>query len=237
MNTFRNTFFLLLLAGFLTVPQAFAQSKKELRDENAVMKTQIEALQRQSQEIVRENRNLQERNNLLSTAVNRLRQDSAAMSAEYKMLQEDFNALQTRASSGATTASANTATGMRPSGSTYTPPTPTPNDNRLCARKQSQLTPDASYMLETLNRLNSRGWGVQVYSFSDLCSAVEKAEEFASYYKMFKTYIRVKEVDGRRVYTVVYGSLRDEAQARVYCENFRKIARTEEKQNAFVVQH
>ncbi len=227
----RNYFiyFFALVLWAISFGELHAQSKKKLREENDLLTSQVQALQRQTQTLAVENRNLKERSALLQNAVDRLRQDSAAMSMEYKLLREDYQELEAKSTTATTST---TATGFTAASTAVDP-----NDSRPCARKQAQLTAGYSYFPETLSRLNSNGWGVQVYSFSNLCQAVEKAEEFSEYYRMFKTYIRVKEVNGQRVFSVVYGSLRDEAQARTYCENFRKIAKDTEGQNAFIVQH
>lgn len=235
MIQFKNQFLILLIGVLmLGLSPAHAQSKKKLREENSLLKTQVQTLQRQTKTLAADNRNLQQKNQMVGKVVNRLRQDSAAMAMEYKLLSDDFVALQnsnttSNAIGGTTGGSTNVFGG--------TTAAPDPNDTRACARKQGQLSAGSSYFINTLSKLNSDGWGVQVYSFGNLCQAVERAEEFSSYYRMYKTYIRVKEVNGQRRFSVIYGSLRDEAQARTYCENFRKIAKDEEGRNAFIVQH
>jgi len=221
----------IILIGFNPVN---AQSKKALREENTLLQTQVQTLQRQTQTLSVENRNLQQKNQLISKAVDRLRQDSSAMAMEYKLLSDDFVALQNSSTANTSGGNKNGSSNAFAVGGTSAPD---PNDSRPCARKQSQLSAGYSYFINTLGKLNSDGWGVQVYSFDNLCTAVERAEEFSSYYRMYKTYIRVKQVNGQTRYSVVYGSLRDEAQARTYCENFRKIAKDEEGRNAFIVQH
>ena len=44
-------------------------------------------------------------------------------------------------------------------------------------------------------------------------------------------------MNGKKIYSVVYGSLKDEAQARTYTELFKKNARVKERSSAFMVQH
>ena len=104
--------------------------------------------------------------------------------------------------------------------------------NEDCGVNPSKLIPGNSYTMK-FNKMSFKGWGVQVYSFASLCNAYKKAKEFSSYYKLFNTYIRVKMMKNRKIYSVIYGSLKDEEQARTYCTNFRKIAKDKEGQNAF----
>lgn len=216
----------LFLVGLFILSGAFslqAQSKKKLREEikelkaaNTQLRNENRKLKYEKDQLEEEKKQIVDLTTFFEEEVYRLRKDSAQYHTafeEVKLKKAEFE-------------EQNKANVYKPD----------PNDNRPCARQQSSLAP-GSYFRETLNPLASSGWGVQVFSFSSLCQAQEKAEEFSAKYHMWKTYIMVKEVNGQKVFSVVYGTLRDEQQARTYCENFKKVASGPEAANAFLVQH
>ncbi|MCS6832645.1 MAG: SPOR domain-containing protein [Flammeovirgaceae bacterium] len=202
------------------------QSKKKIKAENEELKEINARLQNEKRKLEYENKKLKEElvqnskmTSFYESEVYRLRKDSLRLENEKSLATEELTALKEKQKREALLA------------------TPDPHDKRPCARMQHSLKA-GSYFPETLSRLNSKGWGIQVYSFSSLCQAVEKAKEFSQYYHMYKTYIRVKDVgDGKKTYSVVYGTLKDEQQARIYLENFKRIAQDKEGQNAFLVNH
>jgi hypothetical protein len=205
--------------------QAFSQSKKKVKAENEELKEINVRLQNEKRKLEFENKKLKDdaqQNSKLTSfyekEVYRLRGDSSRLEDEKANLVIEVS---------------NAKEKQKQEFARYTSD---PNDSRPCARMQSNLRA-GSYFPETLKKLNSKGWGIQVYSFGSLCQAIEKANEFSEYYHMYKTYIRVKEVDGKKIFSVVYGTLKDEHQARVYCENFKQIAKDAEGQNAFLINH
>ena len=105
-----------------------------------------------------------------------------------------------------------------------------------CEYDKLNLQPNRSYTLD-FRKVDVHGWGLQVYSFSNLCLAKEKADEFSEQYSLYRTYIRVKDVDGSRVYAVVYASLKHRDQAETYRNNFKDIVEDESAKKAFLVQH
>lgn len=228
-----NKLFLFALLYLWSIPLVYAQSKRVLREENSRLKTQVQSLQRQLQTCSSENSSLKQKSRLLRSTVLRLRRDSSAMAMEYKLLAKDFQALKAEQKK-------QTKQLVYQPGNHNKTPQATPsyqNNASPCTRKQNTLSVGASYFFNTLNKVNTKGWGIQVYSFQNLCNAIESAKKFSDKYTMYKTYIKVKQVNSRRMFCVVYGSLKDEIQARTYCKNFKQIAETPHLQNAFLVQH
>lgn len=232
-NQIMNKLFLFALLYLWSIPLVYAQSKRVLREENSRLKTQVQSLQRQLQTCSSENSSLKQKSRLLRSTVLRLRRDSSAMAMEYKLLAKDFQALK------AEQKKQTKQLVYKPDNYNKTPQaTPSYQSNTSpCTRKQNTLSVGASYFFNTLNKVNTKGWGIQVYSFQNLCNAIESAKKFSDKYTMYKTYIKVKQVNSRRMFCVVYGSLKDEIQARTYCKNFKQIAETPHLQNAFLVQH
>lgn len=202
-----------------------AQTKKELKAEVDRLTSSNTVLQNAVVQLQSQNRKLSEDVTQAQTDLNRVKRDSARLATDYNLLTNEYIAYKQQA---ATTAAENTAT----TSTSYVDP----SDNRACALKQPTLQSGYSYTM-SLGRLNSNGWGVQVYSSDNLCNAMEKAESFSNYYTMYKTYIRVKVVGSKRVFSVVYGSLKDYEQAKTYCRLFRENARSKEASGAFLVQH
>ncbi|MEM6260980.1 MAG: SPOR domain-containing protein [Bacteroidota bacterium] len=220
---------------FCTFGSLQAQSKKKLKEEvqqlteeNRRLDAENSQLERQTSALVEENRRFIEQNTQLRSQVTQLQRDFDDVSTRYTALSAEHDALK-----GSMASTNPYGTGSTRDNSTYAPD---PTDTRDCARKQGTLRPNTSYT-ERFNPLNSQGWGLQIYAFRNLCQAVEKAAEFRKQYKLYKTYIRVKEVNGTRIYAVIYGSLREKDQAETYKNNFRKIAKDEGGKNAFLVQH
>ncbi len=200
--------------------------KDDLRTQNTMLRTTIGTLEAENSKLKTRNGQLESEVEVLKTENARLgeelenaKKDNQALSNDYEALAAEYEALKAKFE----------ATGSASSSD--------PNDRRPCRLLENKLAPNSSYFVDSFNRLNTQGWGVQIYSFNNLCAAMEKAVEFRQYYRMWKTYITVKEVSGKKMFTVVYGSMKDELQARTYLQNFRKIARDIEGKNAFLVQH
>ncbi len=199
--------------------------KKELRQQNTMLRTTIGTLEAENSKLKARNADLENQvsaltaeNQRLTIELDNAKKDNQALSADYEALAAEYEALKKKFE----------ATGSAAGD---------PNDRRPCKLLQNKLAPNSSYFVDTFNRLNTKGWGVQLYSFNNLCAAMEKAIEFRQYYRMWKTYITVKEINGQRMFSVVYGSMKDELQARTYLQNFRKIAKDIEGKNAFLIQH
>jgi hypothetical protein len=217
------------LAFAVLAAPAFAQTKKELKAEVERLTTANNVLQQQNGQLQLQTRKIADDYRKAQSEAARLRSDSANMAADYQALRSEYVSFQQQAAQAAAAASASPAS----SGGSYVDPA----DTRPCAISQAKLQAGHSYHIDNLSPLNTSGWGVQVYSSDNLCNAMEKAEEFSAYYTMYKTYIRVKTVGNKRVFSVVYGSLRDHEQAKTYCELFKKNARPQDRGGAFLVQH
>jgi len=228
---------LLLLATALAANPLFAQSKKEMKDEIVRLKEQVTQLTQENENLDGRNKQLQQDNQRLtgrSAALesenSTLRQELSSKEQAYRLLSSNYEAMQQQVAS--TQAAAEEQVKVRQNNARVDP-----NDKRKCATQQGKLVAGYSYT-EDYVRVNSKGWGLQVYSYPTLCQAAEKAEDFKESYKMYNTYIHVKkDAAGQMVYCVVYGSLKDYDQARTYCENFRKVAPDPIAAGAFLVQH
>jgi outer membrane murein-binding lipoprotein Lpp len=200
--------------------------KDDLRTQNTMLRTTIGTLEAENSKLKTRTSQLESEVEVLKTDKARLaeelenaKKDNQALSADYEALAAEFEALKAKFEATGSSASSD------------------PNDRRPCRLLENKLATNSSYFVDSFNRLNTQGWGLQLYSFNNLCAAMEKAVEFRQYYRMWKTYITVKEINGKRMFTVVYGSMKDELQARTYLQNFRKIARDVEGKNAFLIQH
>ena len=224
----------LIFVGFvlstLCFSTALAQTKKQLEAEIGRLREELFALnqenmllRQQRDQLTTQNQTLAGGQNAMQAEISRMERRIATMEQEYQDLANAYE----RMKAGSLVSS--TAPGPIITG-------PDRSESRACALLENQLIDNTSYTLD-YSRLNSSGWGIQVYSFGSLCQAEAKAQEFSKKYTMYKTYIRPKRVNGRRIYSVLYGSLKDEAQARTYCNNFRKIAKDKEGKAAFIVQH
>ena len=224
MKFIKTIFLFALCVGFLNPIQA--QTKKELKAENAQLKAANTVLQQRVQTLEKEKKQLLLSSENLKGSITRLRRDSAVASMDYKLLSDEYTNYKKEVIVAKEKIEEET-------GKTFLDP----NDTRPCAIKQAQLEAGYSYEYGSLQKIRTKGYGVQVYSYSSLCNALEKAEDFTSYYRMYKTYIKVKIVNGQKVFSVVYGSLKDENQARTYTRLFKENARVKERSSAFMVQH
>jgi len=222
----------LLLVGAVLTQPLMAQSKKKLKEEIVRLKDEKNQLEVAYQDLsakhdqaVIDKQQLANQNATLQQELQSLREQIAAKEKAYQLLEADKDELKSElAEIEQKEAAKDEAAEVDP------------NDTRRCAVLQGTLESGYSYT-ERFTRLNSYGWGIQVYAYYNLCQASEKAEEFKKYYKMYRTYIHVKEVNGRKMYAVVYGSLKDYDQAKIYCDNFKKIVKDPEAKGAFLIQH
>jgi uncharacterized phage infection (PIP) family protein YhgE len=226
---------LLLILGSVSTVQA--QSRKKLKEEVAKLQQEIVRLtqdlttaEAQTEQLRQENQRYAEQNAAMSSQVTQLQQDNLALSQQYQQVVTDYEALQ-----GATGTGAGTMPGTSVGGSTAPPVGGAAGDSRKCAYYQNKLTPNTSYT-EYFNVLQSDGFGIQVFSTKSLCQAAEYAEKFKKDFKMYKTYIRCKQIGGSQMYAVVYGSLKDKGQANTYLRNLKNKYSSKFK-GSFVVQH
>lgn len=224
-------FTLIFAIGSLTTVQA--QSRKKLKEEVAKLQQEIVRLtqdlttaESQVDQLRQENQRYAEQNAAMSSQVTQLQQDNLALSQQYQQVLKDYEASQGGVG----------GTDMINTGSSTAPPVGgVAGDSRKCAYYQNKLTPNTSYT-EYFNVLQSDGFGIQVFSTKSLCQAAEYAEKFKKDFKMYKTYLRCKQIGGNQMYAVVYGSLKDKAQANTYLRNLKK-KYTSKFKGSFVVQH
>lgn len=224
---------LLLIIGSVSTVQA--QSRKKLKEEVAKLQQEIVRLtqnlttaEAQVEQLRQENQRYAEQNAAMSSQVTQLQQDNLALSQQYQQVVKDYEALQGATGTG-------TMPGTSVGGSTAPPAGGVAGDSRKCAYYQNKLTPNTSYT-EYFNVLQSDGYGIQVFSTKSLCQAAEYAEKFKKDFKMYKTYIRCKQIGGSQMYAVVYGSLKDKGQTNTYLRNLKK-KYTAKFKGSFVVQH
>lgn len=228
-----------LIVALMAAPTLQAQSKKTLRETVSQLETEVqtltqennqmdlvnERLRQENQAYVGQNSTMRSQVGQLQRENDAMRTDNEALVGENENLRSRVEVLTTIPGGGGTTTGGFPTTGG----------TVDPNDTRKCAHYQGKLSPGVSYT-ENYTVLNSDGWGLQVYASSNLCQAGEKAETFKAKYRLYKTYIRCKEVNGTYIYAVIYGSLREREQAKTYLNNFKKISGNWGA-TAFLVQH
>ncbi|MGB0524162.1 MAG: hypothetical protein ACPGJS_14435 [Flammeovirgaceae bacterium] len=228
-SIFFVAFMLCLTAGLQ------AQSKKKLKAENEQLKAANTVLQQKTQSLQSENKALENKNNKLKADITRMKRDSAVNAMDYKLLNDEYTDFKKKVIAERQKA-ADAAKGGGVDDGSITDVV-LGDSNNPCAIRQAQLEAGYSYDADGLRRIRTEGYGVQVYSYRNLCNAIEKADEFMSYYRMYKTYIRVKMIGNSKVFSVVYGSLKDEQQARTYMRLFKENARVKERDSAFLIQH
>jgi len=229
---------ILLIVALMAAPQLHAQSKKKMRETISQLETEVQTLTQEnnqldavSERLREENQAYVEQNGTLRSQVGQLQRENDALRGDNENLISENEGLKARVDALANSPIGGTGGTTGGGGNTAIDP----NDTRKCAHNQGRLSPGVSYT-ENYTAINSDGWGLQVYASSNLCQAAEKAEEFKSKYRLYKTYIRCKEVNGNFIYAVVYGSLREREQAKTYMNNFKKISGSWGA-NAFLVQH
>lgn len=207
-----------------------AQSKKKLKAEIDQLKAANTVLQQKVKALEEEKQNLAAQSTSLKAEAVRLKRDSATSATDYKILSSEYTTFKEKV------IAERQKTGTDGDDGSITDVI-LGDSNKPCVQRQKKLEAGYSYDAKTLQRIPTKGYGVQVYSYSSLCNAEEKANEFMNYYRMYKTYIKVKMVGNSKVFSVVYGSLKDADQARTYTNLFKKNARVKERQGAFMVQH
>ncbi len=216
---------------------AFGQSKgvlkkqvKSLKEVSQKLKSENELLQMDIDQLKKEKAQLSEENINLRDQLERTRADSAELHQQLEQLKNQVMIKQQEEDGEISDSTQENEEEDIVSHDSYSVDEP-------CLENDMSLETNASYYINDLRKLGKNGWGVQVYAFSTLCHALKEAKKFKEYYKMYNTYIKVKEVDGQKYYALVYGSLKDKSQAETYCENFKQRARNEDEREAFLVQH
>ncbi len=226
----------------MAMPALQAQSKKTLRETVSQLETEVQTLTQENNQmdlvntrLREENQAYVEQNSTLRSQVGQLQRENDALRTDNGSLVQENEKLKNRVDALASLPGGGTTANTGGFPTTGDGTAIDPNDTRKCAHFQGRLSPNVSYT-EDYTILNSEGWGLQVYASRSLCQAAEKAEEFKGKYSLYKTYIRCKEVNGTYLYAVIYGSLREQDQARTYLNNFKKISGSWGA-NAFLVQH
>ncbi len=239
MKTVKTLAIVLSIALF-SLTYAEAQTKRQLREENAQLKDQnarltqeVDQLEQTNDRLMQENQSFVQQNRTLRDQVIEIQRENTTLTTDLQQAESEAEKLQARLDALATSPSTGGTTG---GGGIIGGNTPDPNDTRKCAYYQNRLKANTTYT-ELYNELHSEGWGIQVFSSGSLCQAAEKAEEFKKSYKLYNTYLRCKEVNGRYVYAVIYGSLKDHGQAKTYLANFKRVALSQWGGSAFLVQH
>lgn len=227
-----------LFVGFGCLQSVQAQSRKALKEEVAKLQQEIVRLTQELttaegavDQLQQENQRYAQQNAAMSSQVTQLQQDNLALSQQYQATLKDYQALQGATGTG-TFPGSSVGEGV---GTFPTSGTTAGGDSRKCAYYQNKLTPNTSYT-EYFNVLQSSGYGIQVFSSKSLCQAAEYAETFKKDFKMYKTYLRCKQVGGSQMYAVIYGSLKEKSQAQTYANNLKKKYSTKFR-GTFVVQH
>ncbi len=215
----------ILFLSFLAIPNAQGQNRKKLKAAIEKLKSEKALLTKQMLDEQQQNKSLNNEIQNLEQKILNLEQDLNGAKIDYKTLNEEFNEYKL-AEEKRKAAVLETKENQKKAQSYL----------KDCSLNNLNLQANNSYTLK-FNKINVHGWGLQVYSFNSLCLAKERADKFSKQYRLYKTYIRVKEINGQKVYAVLYGSLKYKEQAEVYCKNFRNVARDKGGQNAFLVQH
>jgi cell division protein FtsB len=244
MNSVKNVLICLLIALF-SFSTAYGQSKKKLREQIADLETEVATLTQENiqmeqvnERLRQENQAYVEQNSTLRSQVGQLQRENDALRVDNQALETENETLEQRveALAGGPISTGGIGTGTTTGGTTGGGLVSDPNDTRKCAYFQGRLTPGVSYT-ETYEAISNDGWGIQVYASSNLCQAAEKAESFKKNYRLYKTYVRCKQVGSGYVYAVIYGTLKYEDQAKTYLRNFKKLPNNQWGANAFLVQH
>ncbi|AZQ62415.1 hypothetical protein EI427_09245 [Flammeovirga pectinis] len=224
-----------LVLALLLSTSSFAQSKKKLKQMNEQLTTENTELRKGKTDLEKKSNSLTAMNDQLKYEVDGLKSDISSLQQQNEKLQTEVDALESENSE--LVASAEVAANTTSSGTSVSSGSNMPASTGQCSSRQGQLQANHTYFVNLSSQIISHGWGVQVYSSRELCDAQGYAEKFQEHYKMWKTYVKVTEEGGSQVYSVVYGSLKYQDQAKVYLENFKKIGRNSDEQNAVLVQH
>lgn len=214
---------------------SFAQSKKKLKQMNAQLTTENTELRKSKTELEQKSNSLQAMNDQMKYEVEGLKADISSLQQKNDALQSEVNSLSEANEAYEEKLASYSVSGS--GGNVATAGKNMPANSSQCSSRQGKLQANHTYFVDLSSQIISHGWGVQVYSTSSLCDAQGYAESFQSHYKMWKTYVKVSEQNGSQVYSVVYGSLKYQDQAKVYLENFKKIGRNDDEKNAILVQH
>ncbi|WP_281615881.1 SPOR domain-containing protein [Flammeovirga sp. SubArs3] len=226
----------IVFAALLIATPSFAQSKKKLKQMNAQLTTENSELRKGKMEMEQKANSLKSMNEQLTYEMEGLKNDVSALQNENGNLKSEVDELEKENEeliAALESASSAAATG----GTAVSSGANMPANSAGCSSRQGKLQNNKTYFVDLSSQIISHGWGVQVYSTKSLCDAQGYAEKFQDFYKMWKTYVKVTEQNGQQIYSVVYGSLKYQDQAKVYLENFKKIGRNDDEKNAILVQH
>lgn len=246
-----------LIFGILTVAvcmAGFGQSKKKLRDEIENQQQEIARLTTRNQQLEQKSANLQQiyesalrDKRALEEELTNLQRELNSLNQDYRELQIAYEKLIGGDNSGAvagTTPGTGTGTGTGFDTGFDTPTTPAtnpgnnngPSRSMPCNQAGPMLTLGTTYTLE-YGAVPANGYGVQIAAYQDPCQALNAASSFQRNHTQLQTYLRVKNVNGRRFYSIVYGILPSRQQASNFSDSLRRTGGPGQGQGAFVVQH
>lgn len=225
--------FVVLVLFFST--SSFAQSKKKLKQMNAQLTTENTELRKSKTELEKKSNSLQAMNDQMKYEVEGLKADISSLQQKNESLQSEANSLSEANEAYEEKLASYSTSGS--GGNVATAGNNMPANSSQCSSRQGELQDNKTYFVDLSSQIISHGWGVQVYATANLCDAQGYAEKFQDHYKMWKTYVKVSDQNGNQVYSVVYGSLKYQDQAKVYLENFKKIGRNDDERNAVLIQH
>lgn len=220
---------LVLSSACTTSKQALTSEIERLKQENAI------ALQ-QKQQLESENARLQQSMNNLNIENSTLKSEMNALQSDLDRLSQDYERLRLAYEGGG---------GYNPPpGGGYNPPgggtgeVPVTDSPKVgnCETVASSMRVNTSYTLN-YNPIPSGSWGVQVASLSDLCQAEDAANRFSGRFSQYRTYIRVKSVSGRRLYSIIYGAFANRSDASSVADQLKRSGAEGMGLGSFVVQH
>ncbi|MEM6763745.1 MAG: SPOR domain-containing protein [Bacteroidota bacterium] len=244
MKTAKIILFGLALVLFV-LPNADAQSSTKIRSKKK-LRAELERLDRENAFLRQRNEELEQTyarlQQVYSTSDNEkrmLQTETANLRSELEKLNQDYNDLRTRyeslADGGAVTPGSSFGNDPLPITGNEGPA----RDNSRptnCAEASMSLNVNTSYTSD-YRQVSPNSFGVQIASYSDLCKAEDAATSFRGKYNRYMTYVRVKQVGGRRLYAIVYGAMRTRQEANNVKTALSRNGRAGEGKGAFVVMH
>lgn len=249
MKTAKIILFGLALVLFV-LPNAEAQetkirSKKKLRAELERLDRENAFLRQRNEELEQTYARLQQVYSTSDNEKRMLQTETANLRSELEKLNQDYNLLRSRfemanGNGGNTGVNPgnNFDDGLDPNqgnGNARDNTFPVPGITD-CASASGSLNVNTSYSSD-YRPVTPNSFGVQIASYSDLCKAEDAANNFRSKYNRYTTFVRVKQVGGRRLYAVVYGAIQTRQEANNVKTSLSRNGRPGEGKGAFVVVH
>ncbi len=237
-----------LTLGMLVVAlcaSSFGQSKKKLKAEIENQQQEIARLTQRNQQLEQKNASLQQVYESALRDKRTLEEELTNLQRELNSLNQDYRELQVAYDNliGGGTPD-NVAGNFNNNNDSFNnlPPatnpgaTSGPSRSMPCNQAGPMLAIGTTYTLD-YGAVPANGYGVQIAAYQDLCQALNAASTFSQRNTQLQTYLRVKNVNSRRFYSVVYGILPSRQQASSYSDNLRRSGRPGQGKGAFVIQH